>query len=118
VRLDSHPSSFVAHLCPSHFRECSKPEPLWENIVCRVCGGGESDDQIILCDGCNNGFHLYCFTPPLKEVPEGRWFCEECEAKPLLLQMRMAVHDQIEEEAKRAPFNTSVQDMVLQQKTS
>jgi hypothetical protein len=26
------------------------------------------------------------------EVPEGLWFCPECESQPLLLQMRLAAH--------------------------
>lgn len=65
----------------------------WADIVCRVCAGGESDDQIVLCDACNAGTHMYCLTPPMKALPEGRWFCPECESQPLLLQMRIAALD-------------------------
>ena len=34
--------------------------------------------QMILCDRCDRGFHMYCLAPVLKDVPEGDWFCREC----------------------------------------
>lgn len=46
---------------------------------CQLCGGGELPDEIVLCDGCDSGFHLLCLDPPLGEVPAGRWACPECE---------------------------------------
>ena len=35
------------------------------------------------CDDCLGGFHLKCLKPPLKEVPEGDWICQFCEARKL-----------------------------------
>ena len=35
---------------------------------------------MLICDGCDKLFHLFCLDPPLHEVPEGDWFCVECEA--------------------------------------
>ena len=35
---------------------------------------------MLLCDGCDGAYHLYCLTPPLDGVPEGDWFCEACTA--------------------------------------
>jgi hypothetical protein len=33
----------------------------------------------MLCDGCDGGeYHIYCCTPPMKEVPHGRWLCPRC----------------------------------------
>lgn len=31
---------------------------------------------------CDNPYHLKCLDPPLDAVPEGEWFCLECEANP------------------------------------
>nr|XP_023012736.1 serine/arginine repetitive matrix protein 2 isoform X1 [Leptinotarsa decemlineata] len=45
---------------------------------CEICGSYENEDRMLLCDGCDLGFHLYCLTPPLEEVPTGQWFCNEC----------------------------------------
>jgi hypothetical protein len=33
---------------------------------------------MLLCDGCNLGFHTFCLTPPLDEVPDGLWLCPTC----------------------------------------
>jgi hypothetical protein len=51
-----------------------------ESIMCTACGGGEDEDQILLCDtkGCENAYHMYCLKVPLTMVPEGDWFCDEC----------------------------------------
>jgi hypothetical protein len=74
---------------------------------CAVCGGSENEDQVLLCDGedCPNEIHLYCLQvrhtagyimhhsmtltfivglcclpqPPLTAIPEGEWFCPECD---------------------------------------
>jgi hypothetical protein len=49
--------------------------------LCEMCNGGHHEDQMILCDKCDNGYHMYCLIPPLKDVPTGDWFCPECIAK-------------------------------------
>ncbi|KAI3449954.1 hypothetical protein Pfo_006619 [Paulownia fortunei] len=48
---------------------------------CRVCFKPAGRRIMIECDDCLNGFHLKCLKPPLKEVPEGDWICNYCEAK-------------------------------------
>ncbi|XP_030767637.1 PHD and RING finger domain-containing protein 1 isoform X2 [Sitophilus oryzae] len=45
---------------------------------CEICGSNEHEDRLLLCDGCDLGFHLYCLNPPLDEVPDGAWYCNEC----------------------------------------
>ncbi|CAN0300560.1 unnamed protein product, partial [Discosporangium mesarthrocarpum] len=45
---------------------------------CVACHSGGDEDKILLCDGCDKEFHTYCLDPPLKEVPEGQWYCVEC----------------------------------------
>ena len=34
---------------------------------------------MLLCDGCDKGFHTYCPVPAIEEIPEGDWFCSKCE---------------------------------------
>lgn len=71
-----------------HLRQCARlggTVPLGElafnRMVCEICKKGEDDDNIIICDKCNKGFHLYCLKPILPSVPSGDWFCDRCVAK-------------------------------------
>lgn len=45
---------------------------------CEVCHQSNREDRMLLCDGCDCGYHLECLTPPLNEVPIEEWFCPEC----------------------------------------
>merc|ERR1712198_218212 len=45
---------------------------------CEVCGRCDREDQMLLCDGCDLGFHMECLTPPLTRVPIEEWFCPDC----------------------------------------
>lgn len=47
-------------------------------LVCELCQGGHHEDQIILCDGCDKGFHMFCLSPPMEVVPPGEWLCPMC----------------------------------------
>jgi len=33
---------------------------------CRVCRRGGNAEQMLLCDGCDRGYHIYCLKRPLK----------------------------------------------------
>eukprot|EP00039_Didymoeca_costata_P018008 m.331728 g.331728 ORF g.331728 m.331728 type:complete len:1565 (+) comp16789_c0_seq1:290-4984(+) len=48
------------------------------DYFCEVCGSGNDEDQLLLCDECDQGFHLYCLTPPLTKIPKGDWRCPLC----------------------------------------
>jgi hypothetical protein len=47
---------------------------------CTVCGSPDDEHVFMFCDHCNSGWHTYCCTPPLAEVPEGHFICERCRA--------------------------------------
>ncbi|TSK45871.1 PHD and RING finger domain-containing protein 1 [Bagarius yarrelli] len=49
-----------------------------EQTSCEVCGGTDREDRLLLCDGCDAGYHMECLTPPLDAVPVEEWFCPEC----------------------------------------
>lgn len=46
--------------------------------VCEICSTGDNEDAILLCDGCDSGYHMYCLNPPLQTVPKSDWFCVKC----------------------------------------
>lgn len=35
-------------------------------------------DQLLFCDECDRGYHMYCLKPPLSEAPDGEWKCVNC----------------------------------------
>lgn len=35
--------------------------------------------QLMFCDRCDRGWHLYCLSPPLSKPPKGQWHCPTCE---------------------------------------
>nr|CAB3265881.1 protein SCAF11 [Phallusia mammillata] len=45
---------------------------------CEVCGQGDREDTLLLCDGCDMGYHCACLQPALDAVPADEWFCPNC----------------------------------------
>ncbi|KAJ8101507.1 PLU-1-like protein-domain-containing protein [Lipomyces tetrasporus] len=45
---------------------------------CEVCGRGDGAMNMLLCDGCDAGYHLSCLKPQLKGIPDYDWFCDKC----------------------------------------
>ncbi|XP_062224259.1 histone-lysine N-methyltransferase ATXR6-like [Phragmites australis] len=49
-----------------------------DDVRCEACGSGEAAAELMLCDGCDRGFHIFCLRPILPRVPAGDWFCPSC----------------------------------------
>jgi len=56
----------------------SYPWQCMECKNCTLCSTSENDDQLLFCDDCDRGYHMYCIVPPMKEAPEGEWSCVIC----------------------------------------
>ena len=54
-----------------------------EDIPCKVCGNRRQDAQMLLCDNCDDGYHIFCLKPPLNAVPPGRWYCDICKTSSI-----------------------------------
>uniref|UniRef100_A0A673Y2J7 [histone H3]-trimethyl-L-lysine(4) demethylase n=1 Tax=Salmo trutta TaxID=8032 RepID=A0A673Y2J7_SALTR len=52
-----------------------------DSFVCRMCGRGDEDEKLLLCDGCDDNYHTFCLLPPLTEAPKGNWRCPKCVAE-------------------------------------
>ncbi len=51
--------------------------------ICQICEEVKDDDEInlLMCDYCNRGYHMYCLDPPLEKMllDDEEWFCPECD---------------------------------------
>ena len=44
-------------------------------LHCRVCGGKAKGPKMVLCDTCNQGYHVWCLDKPLARVPDDARRC-------------------------------------------
>uniref|UniRef100_A0A8C1I5M2 Bromodomain adjacent to zinc finger domain protein 1A n=1 Tax=Cyprinus carpio TaxID=7962 RepID=A0A8C1I5M2_CYPCA len=51
------------------------------NARCKVCRRKGDAENMLLCDACDRGYHIFCVRPKLKAVPSEDWFCPECRPK-------------------------------------
>ncbi|KAH9550699.1 hypothetical protein CY35_10G085100 [Sphagnum magellanicum] len=45
---------------------------------CHVCQRIDDADQMLLCDNCNGGYHLFYLKPELTQVLAGIWYYSSC----------------------------------------
>ena len=69
---------------------CHNPNiDLWQNPQlaredldqeCQVCHKTKATKkhQMLLCDRCNEGWHMSCLRPVVTKIPKGDWFCPRC----------------------------------------
>ncbi|XP_036354814.1 zinc finger protein DPF3-like [Octopus sinensis] len=44
----------------------------WQCIECKSCTVcGTSDNDLLFCDDCDRGYHMYCLRPALLQPPDG-----------------------------------------------
>ncbi|CAG0901953.1 unnamed protein product [Darwinula stevensoni] len=84
---------------------------MWSRSVlyarCRICRRKGDEANMLLCDGCDRGHHIYCLKPKLKVIPSGDWFCESCRPKEVVppvpsRRRRMFSEHEEEEEEEQA----------------
>ncbi|PON84593.1 Autoimmune regulator [Trema orientale] len=57
---------------------CKVEEEEEHDQICEQCRSGLHGEVMLLCDRCDKGWHIYCLSPPLKQVPPGNWYCLDC----------------------------------------
>merc|ERR1711936_433734 len=65
-------------------KEESDEEEEEEVVCCKKCGHSDHPEWLLLCDSCDVGWYASCLRPPLMVIPEGDWFCPDCNHKTLL----------------------------------
>ncbi|KAJ4833185.1 hypothetical protein Tsubulata_016056 [Turnera subulata] len=46
--------------------------------VCKMCSRAGSTLKMLICDNCEEAFHVSCCNPRVKKIPLDEWFCESC----------------------------------------
>ncbi|UJR13904.1 hypothetical protein I4U23_000910 [Adineta vaga] len=49
--------------------------------ACCICSKTDRPEALLLCDDCDDPYHLECLKPILLAVPDGDWYCPLCEQK-------------------------------------
>lgn len=71
------------------------------SCLCRTCLADKDDDKIVLCDGCDHAYHLYCMKPERTSIPKGKWFCISCSAKLNAIRKAKMAFEKRERKHKR-----------------
>ncbi|KAJ4952645.1 hypothetical protein NE237_029477 [Protea cynaroides] len=50
----------------------------YSDVGCQECGSGDRAEEMLLCDKCDKGFHMFCLRPIVVRVPIGSWICPPC----------------------------------------
>ncbi|TKY70948.1 Lysine-specific demethylase 5B [Spatholobus suberectus] len=58
-------------------KDCKVQEEEHDQI-CEQCKSGLHGEVMLLCDRCDKGWHTYCLSPPLRQIPSGNWYCFNC----------------------------------------
>ncbi|XP_030468417.1 uncharacterized protein LOC115687076 isoform X1 [Syzygium oleosum] len=70
-------------------RTCSTPTHASEDTVfdsrdcsdarsCKTCDRNGEALKMLICDNCDEAFHLSCCYPRIKKIPQNDWFCPSC----------------------------------------
>ncbi|CAG0879037.1 unnamed protein product [Darwinula stevensoni] len=72
--------------------------------VCFTCLRGDDEEQMLLCDGCDDSYHTFCLVPPLHEIPPGDWRCPKCVAREVSKPNEAFGFEQAQKEYTLATF--------------
>jgi len=116
-RCGTRTTAHISECAPCHLSNINPTlDPTLQRVgadfPCSVCGSPDDEEIMLICDGCFQGFHLYCLSPPLAAVPEGdTWLCSNCLAQGLTEQ---AVYIEQQQNLPVAQSDTAVFPSVAQ----
>lgn len=67
-------------------------DPSAPDEPCEVCRSHDDPEKTLICDQCGEGYHIYCLTPPLAQVPpdDVDWYCPNCFNDPEAVKAKMS----------------------------
>jgi len=75
-----------------------------EDTRCSECSRTTHAAKMLLCDSCDDGYHMFCLKPPLRAIPEGDWQCAvciSCGLKPTVEQQPQQQQQQQQQQRQR-----------------
>ncbi|CAL2225852.1 unnamed protein product [Prunus armeniaca] len=57
---------------------------------CKICSRAGTALKMLICDNCEEAFHMSCCHPRIKKVPFDEWFCHSCLRKKQILKEKVA----------------------------
>ncbi|CAN1130418.1 PHD finger protein EHD3 [Linum perenne] len=48
--------------------------------TCRHCGSKADGRDCLVCDSCEDMYHISCIEPAVEEIPPKNWYCSSCSA--------------------------------------
>lgn len=76
INIDNNNTNLSSSLSSSSSIRSPSSKRLKQNNSlqnCQFCTSGENEDKLLLCDGCDKGYHTYCFKPKMDNIPDGDW---------------------------------------------
>lgn len=61
--------------CPSEILSSCDDSP---SQSCKICGQLDKPLKMLICDLCEEAFHLSCCNPRVKKLPVDEWYCQPC----------------------------------------
>ncbi|XP_059630619.1 PHD finger protein EHD3-like [Cornus florida] len=53
---------------------------VYKVCTCRHCGEKADGRDCLVCDSCEEMFHISCIEPAVEKIPVKNWYCAECSA--------------------------------------
>ena len=79
-------------------------------LFCERCGRLDNEAEMLICDDCDQGFHMFCLVPPLKKIPRGDWRCPQCVSKKVEKPPAEFGFDMSEKEFSLRTFKKQAED--------
>ncbi|XP_059634586.1 uncharacterized protein LOC132276951 isoform X2 [Cornus florida] len=73
---------------------------------CKVCGQSETTLKMLICDHCEEAFHMSCCIPRIRKTPSDDWFCHSCLKKKHKILKETSKSTDISSEAGRCRIAT------------
>ncbi|XP_022747330.1 uncharacterized protein LOC111297027 isoform X3 [Durio zibethinus] len=54
---------------------------------CKICGRSETAQKMLICDNCEEAYHVRCCNPKIKKIPVDEWYCISCMKKKRIMLM-------------------------------
>lgn len=92
-----------------------------DDLACESCRSPHHKADMLVCDNCSEGWHIWCLTPPLAEVPpeDVPWLCPKCKAAGVseadMQERQLASAFNQEEEGRRRVVKRTYNPTALQQ---